>query len=339
MIKKNYLLYMGKIALSGILAFIILTVFCCFYYNVPVHHENSDGSTDYKWEPNVFYCRGTEGFAWGKTNNDGFINTFDYEEGMQIDILLMGSSHMEAYQVGMNECTASRLNVLLGDDAVYNIGVSGHTFLTCVSNLEAAIRNYQPRKYIIIETSNLTFSEDALTQTINGTTEELPSSEGGVIGLLQKNPFLRLTYHQIRDYLRKGEGNMIDIEEDTDSTDINSAPNDEQLLNTLLQRIKKIAEKGNVEVIILYHPRMTINSDGTICLLSQQNTVWQFQELCENNGLDFLDMSSRFEYEYKESYILPYGFSNSSVGNGHLNKYGHAMIADELYRLVSREEK
>ena len=29
---------------------------------------------------------------------------------------------------------------------------------------------------------------------------------------------------------------------------------------------------------------------------------------------------------------------NSTVGSGHLNKYGHEMIADELYKIISCSE-
>ncbi len=45
-------------------------------------------------------------------------------------------------------------------------------------------------------------------------------------------------------------------------------------------------------------------------------------------------MGARFLREYEENHLLPYGFANSAVGKGHLNRYGHAMIADELYKLM-----
>ena len=38
--------------------------------------------------------------------------------------------------------------------------------------------------------------------------------------------------------------------------------------------------------------------------------------------------------EYNQNYILPHGFINSSIGNGHLNKYGHKMLAEELYKII-----
>ena len=110
-INFNFLL---KLFISIILAFIILTIFCYFYYNIPSHKKVLDNSTDYKWESNKFYSRGTEGFAFGKTNNDGYINIEDYNEDTDVDILILGSSHMESYEVLLNETTTSQLNILLG---------------------------------------------------------------------------------------------------------------------------------------------------------------------------------------------------------------------------------
>ena len=332
----NIFLIIGKIILSGVIAFFILTGFCYFYYNIPVHYENPDGSTDYKWEANVFYSRGTEGFAWGKTNNDGFTNMFDYDENNEIDILVMGSSHMEAYQVPMNESTASRLNALLAEDRVYNIGVSGHSFLICVDNLDAALEAYHPSKYVIIETGSISFSEEALSRALDGTTAEIPSHTGGIIGFLQKNQYLRLMYKQIEHFLGAKENDDNDTEESTQTTVKNvENVNNEQLLNAVLQKMSVSANNNGLRIIIVYHPGTEVESDGTLRMTGTESTIIQFQKLCEANGIIFMDMSARFATEYKENYVLPYGFSNSPVGSGHLNRYGHAMIADELYRLIS----
>lgn len=70
-----------------------------------------------------------------------------------------------------------------------------------------------------------------------------------------------------------------------------------------------------------------------MCLVNN-DAVSVFADLCAENDIIFLDMSKRFEKEYKEHYAVPYGFSNTSVGEGHLNKSGHAMMANEIYRLI-----
>ena len=186
---KKVLFWISKALISGIIACLLLTLFSIFYYNVPVHSISLDGATDYSWETNKFYSRGTEGFAWGKTNNEGYINSFDYEKNMEIDVLIMGSSHMEGYNVAVENTTASQLDLLLENETVYNIGISGHTFLTCANNFENALQKYTPNKYVVIETNTLSFNENELTNAIEGTTEELSSHSTGIIGALQKNPY------------------------------------------------------------------------------------------------------------------------------------------------------
>jgi len=323
----------GKTVLSGALALSVLTAFCYLYFNVPVHYTTVHGATDYTGKANTFYSRGTEGFACGKTNNEGYTNMFDFSEDCQTDILIMGSSHMEAYQVGMDESTASRLNKMLPDDLVYNIGVSGHVFLTCVSNLQAAIDKYHPTKYIVIETSNIDFSESDLKKALNGEIAEIPTHEHGIIGILQQNQFIRLLYTQLKNHINQRNANDLNTEEATFIHN-NQKKANEVLLDTLLAKINLVAKNGHAEVLIVYHPSIHVQTDASLSIEKDLNSVSQFKSLCNENSILFLDMSDRFLQEYAESYTLPYGFSNSSVGSGHLNKYGHAMIADEIYQLI-----
>ena len=68
-----------------------------------------------------------------------------------------------------------------------------------MSNIEAALDVYQPSDYIIIETANLDFSLEDLELLNEKQYPVLPSKEGGVIGLLQKFPYLRLVYKQLSE--------------------------------------------------------------------------------------------------------------------------------------------
>jgi len=49
-------------------------------------------------------------------------------------------------------------------------------------------------------------------------------------------------------------------------------------------------------------------------------------------------MSQRFLSEYEKNYTLPAGFFNTSVAKGHMNKDGHRMFAEEIYKLMQRIE-
>ena len=334
--KKTHLKMIGKILLSGVLAFVILTCFSFFYYNLPVHSESADGSTDYVWSPHSFFSQATEGFASGRTNNEGFFEKNDYDPDTPTDILIMGSSHMEAYQVCLDESTAGRLDAALEDENVYSIGVAGHDFYVCAKNLEAAVKKYSPRKYIVFEVGSLSFSEEKLQSVLDGTLSEIKSYSSGFLGFLQRNPFLRLMYTQAKYYFKNSSDNGDDMilslfQEESQKNDsrIEFSP----LLDELLEKMKNTVTGCVAEIIFLYHPGTIVASDGTLVLPSDED-LSKFAELCEKHGVILLDMSDRFASEYRENHILPYGFANSSVGQGHLNKYGHAMIADELCKLI-----
>lgn len=353
MYRKQIWIEFGKIILAGVIALAILTTFCMFYYNVPIRYTCEDGATDCKRKPNVFYSRGTEGFAYGKTNNEGYTNMFDYEDGDLIDILVMGSSNMEAYQVAMEESTASRLNAMLENDTVYNIGMDSHNFITCADNFQAAVSKYQPSKYVIIETVDVEFSAEDLVNAINGTVVEIPSYSGGVVGFLQKNQYLRLINAQIGKFmdgkkiidlgkLMQADKSEVFIKTNEKgysqkSAKINAADGNIDLLNRLLQKINSEVKACGAKIIIVYHPHTQLDGDGKLLLMNHNpEAIEHFSELCECNGILFLDMSSRFLEEYANNYILPEGFINTYIGVGHMNKYGHAMMADELYKLIER---
>ena len=106
---KKFFGWLIKAGIAGMIAFALLCAFCFFWYNVPVHYENPTGATEYYWQEHKFYSKGTEGFALGKTNNEGFNNLKDYSEGEHINILLMGSSHMEGFNVAQDENTAAMI--------------------------------------------------------------------------------------------------------------------------------------------------------------------------------------------------------------------------------------
>ena len=69
--QKKAVLYVVKIATAGLIAFVLLTLFCMLYKNEPIHYTDPDGASDYRWTANAFHSQATEGFSWGVTNNEG----------------------------------------------------------------------------------------------------------------------------------------------------------------------------------------------------------------------------------------------------------------------------
>lgn len=310
------------------MAFLALTLFGYLYYNVPVHFTDKDGATDYVWEHDVIYNRATEGFGYGKTNNEGYMNLYDYEQGMPIEVLIMGSSHLEAQFIPAKDNASSILDEKLGTKNVYNISISGHSFKVCVNNLKAALQKYSP-SFVVIETGNLVFSDDYIDSILTGDVEEKGSYSEGMLGILQQNPFLRLMYTQIESIANKYD----DIEADESNTTVSDVSINECLTDQLLKHIRTIADNYDTKIIILYHPDIVIESDGNM-RIGTKTISEGFDNLCRSNGILFVDMTYRFLSEYENAHIIPKGFFNTAIGSGHLNREGHRMIADELYKIL-----
>lgn len=323
-VRRKTWIWLGKVLLAGVIAFIALTLFCMWYQNVPLYLRPSDMVTDQKYTPNTRYFCAVEGFGYGKTNNEGYTNLYDYD-GDPVDVLVMGSSHMDALQVPMALSTASRLDAMV-DGTVYNIGFTGHNFYTCAANLNAAGDKYLPTSYIILETERLPDDNDSITAVLDGQWPERPFHEGFLRRLLRRNQFLYLVYGQIKKTLQNGA-----VTEDTDVTayDVDPAP-----LAALLAQMADAAASSGAKLIIAYHPVTKLGGDGSIVFSTTPAEEEAFAVLCEENGVYFLNMRDRFQAEYDENHILPHGFANTAVGAGHLNRYGHEMMAEEMYELM-----
>jgi hypothetical protein len=61
----------------------------------------------------------------------------------------------------------------------------------------------------------------------------------------------------------------------------------------------------------------------------------EFSSACDQNGFTLINMAQSFLQTYDKDHVLPYGFINTAVGTGHLNKYGHRMIAQELLSAIT----
>ncbi len=86
--------------------------------------ENSNKTTDDFWYPNQFCSNMEEGFAWFYFDKNGFNNSYLIKKD-KIDILLIGSSHLEAIQMKTKENIGYLLNNLLPHYYLYKIGITG----------------------------------------------------------------------------------------------------------------------------------------------------------------------------------------------------------------------
>lgn len=330
-----------KFILSSCIAVFILCCFCYVYNYSGVHITNETGATDYIWEPGQWKATMTEGFAWFHMDDSGYNNTNVkvLQSHESPNILLMGSSHMEAVSIDDSENTGYLLNEMLPDSTVYNIGTSGHTIIPCVNNMEDAVRKYKPSDYVILETGNVCPNEDEMLEVIHGRHERIPSYDSGVLYFLQtKLPAVKAVYKSLQDW-RAGSIDHGDVREDDAAGEAGKSFSSgyDNTLSSFLEIAGKAVSDSGAKLIIFYHPGSEIGWDGRLIDTTDPEALRLFRSACEENGILFVDMTEPFRRLYEEEHILAYGFVNTSAGAGHLNKYGHCVIAETLSDFIKTD--
>lgn len=325
--------------LAGIIAVVISSLFILVYNWSGTHIANPTGSTCYKWKPNQYKANATEGINYMHMDANGFNNLSDNTEN--IDLLLMGGSHMEAIQFPTSKNTASLLNASMPELRTYNIGMSGHQLLDCVDNIENAVEEFEPSRYVVIQTGDLLISLDSIVSVKQGTYADIPSYDSGIVYYLQMIPAIKVIYKQLDNKLaidRKSKTHKHTSTEKTEAVKTDTRPIFTVLSEVLTEK-RTFLEKHGCELIIAYTPSTKILSTGE--MERDDNTEWvnQVKECCEDAGIVFLDCYDEFLAEYNNSYSVPYGFSNSKMGTGHLNETGHRMLAQVLEEYIKGDNR
>ena len=323
----NVVLMLLKIFLAGVLALAILSGVCFLISFSGIHIHNDTGATDYKWAPHQWKSTVFESYSWINMDENGFSNENVYPRG-DIDVLVMGSSHMEAAQLPPAKHAAGLLDAAL-EENVYNIGISGHTLYTCVKNIQNAMDEYAPSDFVIIETATIDLSVSQMQEVLAGEYATIPSYDSGVLYYLQKYvPALKTLYKNISDWRDAEADKSESVVIPTDESDY------AKTLREFLRTAASPVKANGAQLIIFYHPQFERNDSGEYTLQVDQQKMAVFQDACKNEGIIFLDMSEAFTDMYMCEHVFPHGFSNSAVAAGHLNEYGHQAIAAELIKAI-----
>ena len=328
-----------KTVLAWITALAILCVLMLGYYFIPLRENNSKQNTDYVWAKNTPWVSLIEGVSFGMTDADGFINKDVVENP---DILLLGSSHIESMNVLQSENMCALLNDKFdGKYSAYNMGISGHTIYKVVQYLSKTLNIYQKApKHVIIETSDVELNETEVQQALSGEVKKTKVVDTGLLYNMQMVPYFRMMYHQL-------DTGMLDVLTDkkkANNATTNAKPKavekveiDEKPYDEMLGYLQKLEKEYNTQIIVMFHPFETINADGSISF-AQAEYAEIFSKVAQKYGIGFVDMTEDFEKMYYEEHYVPHGFSTGEIGAGHINKYGHAAIADRLYRHIKSSE-
>ena len=319
--------------------------------------------------PNSRMVRGSEGYGINHVDENGYLNddTLPLKDNY---ILMMGSSHAEGLQVMQKDSMVSLLNQMIDPTSrtVYNLGTAGYTLPLIVQGFQAGLEEFPHASAVMIEISQLTFSADELTQALNQTKYD-PASTGQALmqsldtgwktrnRILEYVPLISLLRQQfdsmnlsmkdafgIRDFLKaqKARAAESDSAQDAASAEAAAAKETAAFTSALNQAFALLRAEYNGPIIMLYHAGVGIQPDGTYVVTRDMRYYDAYAAACEKNGIVFVDPGDAFLRAYEADYSVPYGFSNTTLLTGHLNRVGHRIVAEEFYKAwlnVQQEEK
>lgn len=333
-----------KHAAAVLLGVLILDAFCALYYNPAPYEWTEDRATDKVRRPGAWTSQAKEGAGIHRMDANGYNNPTDAADGA-IAILMMGSSHTEGFNVPAGENAARRLEALWQaggrSGRAYNIGISSHTFPHNAANLPRALARFAPSDYVIIETDSVMFSRTVIDAAMADDMPRLRATDVPLPAIVSDRPLVKQLYKQYK---------ALKYKRADDEDDGAAAAQDLPELSPELQKAYRVAlaawfakmrsqaEAAGTTLIIYYHPRLTPNMDGSLAFHTSQTCLDAFSAACADAGVIFVDMTQPFADAYQTAHILPNGFANTAMGEGHLNRDGHRLVAEALYRAIIEAE-
>lgn len=319
--------------------------------------------------PNSRMVRGSEGYGINHVDENGYLN--DDTLPLKDDyILMMGSSHAEGLQVMQKDSMVSVLNRMLdpGARTVYNLGTAGYTLPLIIEGFPAALEEFPHAKAVMIEISQLAFSADELTQAMDQTKYD-PASAGPALmnsldagrrlrnKMLELVPLISLLRQQIdsmdfnlndafgiKDFLEAQKTAPAPAPETAQAIDAEAAAAKEAAAfsGALNQSFALLRAEFTGPIILLYHSGVAMQPDGSLVIARDMRYYDAYAAACKQNGIVFVDPGDAFLQAFEKDCSVPYGFSNTTMLNGHLNRLGHKIVAEAFYKAwlnVQEEEK
>ena len=116
-------------------------------------------------------------------------------------------------------------------------------------------------------------------------------------------------------------------------------PEQKSSSSPLLERAADICSARGVQPVIVFDPAVYVDGQGEAYTVTDADCLAAFESVCAENGIVFIDRTDAYIREYAESCRLPYGFTNTTPGEGHMNRVGHRLFAQEVCETIKALEE
>ena len=331
-----------KKLISWALAFVLVAVLMngafALYSRTTGWIDRDKASTLAIYKPNSAILMGTEGRGYHRVDSRGYVN--DADKLADNYIIAVGASHTQGKEIAQEKRYTDLMNAWLGytDEAyVYNVSQDAYFFPDIAKGFSALTKEFPDSSKIIIEIGDTEFLPEKLQTALEQREyDEGQNGQNIMKGLSAKKRLVMA----VKEYspLLYNVSNKLNALKELKSTPSSPQTFDieeyEAVLDSVMQMMTQIYSK---EIIIMYHPQVEISNEALIVKGKETDEV--FRRICEKNEITFVDMTDAFLSEYEKTSKVAYGFSNTSIGEGHLNETGHYLIAKELVEYIKEGAK
>jgi hypothetical protein len=332
------------------IGFLIVNFVMMFFYHQPAWIERSNAATSAIWNPGSFITNLNEGFGFNTVDVNGYVNP-DLPLVDEGYILALGSSFTQARQVWMDQKYTSLLNNMYTDKeeiVVYNMAKDGGFYSSIIKGFKAAITEFPNSAAVIIEfrdssidymslldsLDQYNYSQDASGSVLK---KSLSTKEEFKNKIVEWFPLLiYLKNIRFKDVTFDFSSIFHDTTKNANSDELEDASAEEVIydadyIEAIDNTLNLISSEYKGNIILLYHQGIDMNYDGSITVRKSQ-----LQDIFEDlsgkyDNIFFLSMEEAYYKAYKDNYIIPYGYWNTSYESGHMNQDGYKILADELY--------
>lgn len=315
---------------AAVLSFFLVNGIVFLYERPVAWIDTPNGASLAIRKPNALLVHGTEGYSVSRVDENGFTNP-NYTLSDQY-ILLMGASHSQGKELPVEKRYSAIVNAEITDHAeeleALNISCDGHFIPSIIQHFNAAVTQYPDAYCITIEIGSTDYSIESLEASLNQPKEiDLRTAEQI---FAQQNWRNKLT-NAVKEYvpllsLVKSHLQTASAEE---SASVEYSVDAEDYREVVQAGLELIRSEYTGPIVFVYHPNTNLEQDGTVSIIRSE-TLDIFKDVCEDVGIDFIDVGDAFVEHYNQYHEMPYGFSNTTPGKGHLNEVGHQIMAEAI---------
>ena len=333
---KETIIQIVQWIMAVIVAAIICNTFLFVYHRPTGWIDRDKGATNSIWDPGTWIVWGTEGRSIRQVDRNGYLNE-DKELSEDGYVLVVGTSHTQGKEVGKGKRYTDILNEYMMRSTekleVYNCSQDSYYFPKVAKGFVAINEEFKDAKSIIIEMGSVEWKVSELENALSQREYDFMQNGSVIKDVLPKSKLISL---KIKEWFPIYSNIKVQFENkrnaETDNVADTISENESDYEKAVDRVLNLMCTEFDGQLIIMYHPSVQITENGM--QIKYEDKLKEFENLCKDNDIIFVDMSEEFIDAYKSEYSVPYGFNNTTMGNGHLNVKGHKIIADKLYDVL-----